>query len=85
MPYSVQFTVRALRDFKALDRPIRPRLRNPIDRLAQNPFAPGAKKLHGEEPYYRIRVGDHRVIHQVETGQMRVVVVKIGHRREVYR
>lgn len=85
MAYSIQFTARALRDLVALDRPVQQRLRHRIDRLAQNPFPAGAKKLHGEEPYYRIRVGDYRVIYQVEARQLRVVVVKIGHRREVYR
>jgi mRNA interferase RelE/StbE len=85
MAYSIQFTARALRDLVALDRPVQQRLRHHIDRLAQNPFPARAKKLHGEEPYYRIRVGDYRVIYQVEARQLRVVVVKIGHRRDVYR
>lgn len=85
MPYSIQFTARALRDLTAFDPPVQRRLRQHIDRLAQDPFPPGAKKLHAEEPYYRIRVGDYRVIDQVEGQQFRVIVVKIGHRREVYR
>jgi mRNA interferase RelE/StbE len=85
MLYSVQFTPRAQRDFSALDRAIQQRLRRRIDRLAEDPFPVGAKKLHGEEPFYRIRVSDYRVIYKVEADELVVIVVKIGHRREVYR
>ena len=85
MLYSIQFTPRAQRDFSALDRAIQQRLRRHIDRLAGNPFPIGAEKLHAEAPFDRIRVSDYRVIYQVEANEMLVIVVKIGHRREVYR
>ncbi|MGA3326320.1 MAG: type II toxin-antitoxin system RelE/ParE family toxin [Terriglobia bacterium] len=85
MPYSIRFTACAQRDFSALDKTVQQRLRRHIDRLRENPFPPGAKKLHAEEPYYRIRVGDYRVVYQVEGRQLVIIVVKIGHRREVYR
>ncbi len=85
MPYSIQFTSRAWRDFDGLDRAVQLRLRTHIDRLAANPIRAGAKKLHGGEPYYRIRVGDYRVVYQVDGKQLVVIVVKIGHRKEVYR
>ena len=85
MPYSIRFTPRAQRDLCTLDRPVQQRLRRYIDRLGENPFPPGAQKLHAEEPYYRIRVGDYRVIYQVEAHQLVVIVVKIGHRKDVYR
>jgi mRNA interferase RelE/StbE len=85
MSYSIGFTPRCLRDFSTLDRTIQQRLRRHIDRLGENPFPPGAKKLHTEEAYHRIRVGDYRVIYQVEAHQLMIIVVRIGHRREVYR
>jgi mRNA interferase RelE/StbE len=85
MPYSIRFTRRAERDFSTLERTVQQRLRRDIDRLGENPFPPGAKKLHVEEPYYRIRVGNYRVIYQVEAHELLVIVVKIGHRKEVYR
>ena len=85
MPYSIHFTARALRDLSSLDRPIQQRVRRHIDLLAQDPFPPGVKKLHMEESYYRIRVGDYRVVYLAEAQQLRVVIVKIGHRRDVYR
>ena len=85
MLYSIQFTPRAQRDFSTLDRAIQQRLRRHIDRLAENPFPVGATKLRAEEPFYRIRVSDYRVIYQVEANELLVIVVKIGHRKEVYR
>ncbi len=85
MPYSIQFTPPAHRDFEALDRSVQQRLRRHIDRLAENSSPPGAKKLHTDEPYYRICVGDYRMVYQVEGKQLVVIVVKIGHRNDVYR
>jgi mRNA interferase RelE/StbE len=85
MPSSIQFTSRARRDPEGLDRAAQLRLRTHIDRLAANPIPADAKKLHGGEPYYRIRVGDYRVVYQVDGKQLVVVVVKIGHRKEIYR
>ena len=85
MLYSIQFTPRAQRDLSALDRAVQQRLRQHIDRLAENPFPVGAKKLRAEEPFYRIRVSDYRVIYQVKANELLVIIVKIGHRREVYR
>jgi mRNA interferase RelE/StbE len=85
MPYSIRFTAYAQRDFSALDRTVQKRLRLHIDRLGENPLPHGAKKLHAKEPYYRICVGDYRVIYQIKTRELVIIVVKIGHRREIYR
>lgn len=85
MSYSIQFTPRARRDFEALDRNVQQRLRLHIDRLAESPLPRGCKRLQSDEPFYRLRVGDYRVIYQVDGKQRVVVVVKIGHRKEVYR
>lgn len=85
MLYSIQFTSRALRDLKGLDKGAQQRLRTHIDRLASNPIPAGAKKLHEDELYYRIRVGDYRLVCQIDRKRFVVIVVKIGHRKEVYR
>ncbi len=85
MPYTIRFTPRARRDFSALETVLQQRLSQHIDRLAENPFPAGAKRLHTEEPYYRIRVGDYRIVYQVDSQQLIVIVIKIGHRKDVYR
>lgn len=53
--------------------------------LEANPRPPGAKKLRGESDLWRVRVGDYRILYSIEEARLVVLVVKIGHRREVYR
>ena len=53
--------------------------------LAEDPRPPGAKRLAGSEGLHRIRVGDYRVVYAIEDDVLLVLVVRIGHRRDVYR
>jgi mRNA interferase RelE/StbE len=85
MRYRVEFTASAVREFKALERSVQRRIATRINQLAENPFPPDVKKLHGAADHYRIRAGEYRVIYRVEGRRVAVVVVKIGHRRDVYR
>jgi len=45
----------------------------------------GCKRLAADEALYRVRVGDYRIIYEVRDGELVVLVVRVGHRREVYR
>lgn len=85
MAYTVEFTARAARDFKAIARPDQIRIARRIDGLAENPRPYGVRKLAGEEDLYRIRVGDFRVIYTIENRRLVVLVIRIGNRRDVYR
>ena len=85
MAYKVEFAVSAVREFRALERPMQRRIAVRIDQLAENPLPPDVKKLSGKPYHYRIRVGEYRVIYRMESNRVTVVVVKIGHRRDVYR
>jgi len=72
---------------KELDRiPIKDKTRiiDRIRKLATEPHPVGAVKLSGEEKY-RIRQGDYRILYQIEETLITIVVVKIAHRKEVYR
>ena len=60
------------------------RILTKIKSLAQNPRPPGSEKL-SEQERYRIRQGDYRIVYTVDDAERRVDIVKIGHRREVYR
>ncbi len=85
MTYRVDILPSARRELAALP----PKDRNRVDKrilsLAENPRPVGSKKLAGEEDLYRLRVGDYRIIYQVQDKVLLVLVVKVGHRREVYR
>ena len=61
-----------------------PRMNDAIDALADDPRPPGCEKLSGREGY-RIRVGEWRAIYRVDDQQRRVEVVRVAHRRDVYR
>ena len=55
-----------------------------LARLESNPRPPDVKKLKGRDAW-RIRVGDHRVIYEIHDRVLRIMVITIGHRREIYR
>ena len=85
MPYTVEFTTSALRELRALERAIQRRIATRIDELAKDPFPPSVKKLQGTPDHYRIRVGNYRVIYRVDGKRVTILILKIGHRRDVYR
>jgi mRNA interferase RelE/StbE len=85
MTYRIEFVKQAAKQFKALPTQEQQRLQYKIDALAIEPRPSGVVKLAGEEDLYRIRVGDYRIIYRIQDNQFLILVVKIGHRREVYR
>lgn len=86
MPYEIEFTRAADKVLSSLPTRIQDRIDDALDGLEQNPWPAGHKKLKGsKEVFFRIRVGDYRVVYQVEEERLVVVLVRIGHRREVYR
>ena len=56
-----------------------------MDALAANPRPRGVKKLTGLDDLYRIRVADYRIVYQIQDDRLIVLVVRIGHRKDVYR
>jgi mRNA interferase RelE/StbE len=85
LAYRVEFSTAAERQFKGLPRSVQARVTSRVDRLAEDPRPPGSKRLSGSQDLYRIRIGDYRVIYAIEHEVLLVLVLKIGHRREVYR
>jgi len=85
MTYTVELSPAARRHFRKLDPPIQRRIAARIDALAKDPRPDGVVKLTAvEPPLYRIREGDWRILYQIEDDVLLVVVVRIGHRSEVY-
>ena len=70
---------------KLRDKSLATRLVVAMRGLAANPRPPGCEKLAGVEDIFRIRVGDYRIIYHIRDEVLLVLVLKIGHRREVYR
>lgn len=84
-PYRVQIEPAVDRTVSKLTPRVRDRILRRIQELANDPRPPGCVKLAGVADTYRIRVGDYRILYEVHDRMILVVVVRVGHRREVYR
>ncbi len=85
MPYQIEFSRRAEKQFEDLPQQIQQRIRPRIDALAEDPRPPGVKKLEETENQYRLRVGDYRIVYEIHDAILLVILVRIGHRSDVYR
>ena len=83
--YRVEFSRPAERQFRALPAEVQRRIAPRINALAQVPRPRGAEKLEGVEALYRLRIGDYRIVYQIREQVLLILVVRVGHRREVYR
>jgi mRNA interferase RelE/StbE len=83
--YTIQFKPLALRQLEELPREIQRRLAVKIEALRDDPFPAGSKKMAAVADAWRIRAGDYRVFYQVHRGILLVLVLTVGHRKDVYR
>ena len=83
--YQIEFTTRARREIRNLPSHVQTRLRTKIDALAEEPRPSGVRKIRGADDLYRIRVGDYRVVYQVKDDVLVVLIIRVRHRRDVYR
>jgi mRNA interferase RelE/StbE len=84
--YSISINPSALKELGKLPKAIAKKAEKAIDALSEEPRPIGVKKLKGtEEHLYRIRICDYRIIYSIEDEIMIVDVVKVGHRKEIYR
>jgi len=82
--YKLLIKPSAVKELEALPAKDRRRLVGRLQKLSSEPRPPGSEKLSGHD-LYRIRQGNYRVLYSVEDLALIVLVIKIGHRREVYR
>ena len=83
--YRVLFSPSAQHQLRRLPRTDQQRITVRIDQLAIAPRPRGVIKLEGQDDLYRIRVGKYRVIYGIQDDELVVLVLRIGHRRDVYR
>ena len=82
--YKVNFAESVKKDFKKVPKPEVVKILDAIDELAKNPRSSKSKKLKGEK-LYRLRVGNYRVIYDIQDNVMLIFVIKLGHRSDIYR
>ncbi|WP_159768482.1 type II toxin-antitoxin system RelE family toxin [Streptomyces sp. HM190] len=87
MKYAFRFTAAAQRQLRSVTRPDAMRILAALTALGEDPYRQDVdvKKLTGPSGLYRLRVGSYRVAYQVNDGELVVLVVKVGDRRDVYR
>ncbi|MEO5327615.1 MAG: type II toxin-antitoxin system RelE/ParE family toxin [Magnetococcus sp. THC-1_WYH] len=85
MTYALVWGDAARRQLRNLDPTTRQRVIKKAISLESNPRPHGAKKLSGLPDTWRIRAGDYRILYTIEDGRLIVLIIKIGHRREIYR
>jgi mRNA interferase RelE/StbE len=82
--YSVVLAPAAERQLRKLDAVGRRRVQAAIDLLATEPRPPAARQLVGGAGEWRVRTGDFRIIYEIQDQHLLVLVIKVGHRRDVY-
>jgi mRNA interferase RelE/StbE len=84
-PYRIEFSPAAARQLRKLPPDVRKRVGTKIDALASDPRPPGTEKLEGQDGLLRVRAGDYRIVYTVADDVILVVIVKIGHRADIYK
>ena len=83
--YEIEVSRTAEKQLRKLPRSDQERVIRKMLALADHPFPPGARKLTGYEDVYRVRVGRYRVLYSVSGRSLVIIILKIGHRRDIYR
>ena len=84
MTYRIEVAPAALRQLRKLDPAAKRRVQAAIELLAEQPRPTGAKKLTGGEGEWRVRTGDYGIIYEIHDHVLLLLVVAIGHSREIY-
>lgn len=82
--YKIEFSNSIEKDFSKLDKNISKKVWSKIDELADNPLPLNNKKLSGTN-FHRIRIGDYRVIYEINSKSKTITILRAKHRKEVYR
>ena len=85
MSYAVFITRQAQKQLESVPSPLCDRIEREMRGLSENPRPPGCKKLRGAERHWRLRVGDYRLLYEIDDSTKTLTVFRIGHRSDVYR
>ncbi|MGH3628984.1 MAG: type II toxin-antitoxin system RelE family toxin [Sciscionella sp.] len=83
--YQVELSRAAAKAFRDLQRKMQVRIASRIRSLAENPRPHDVKKLQGQDNIYRLREGDYRLLYEIFDQRLLVHILRIGHRREIYK
>ena len=84
MTYRVTLSPMAARQLRELDARVRRRIQAALELLAEQPRPPAATRLVGGAGEWRVRTGDYQIVYEIEDDHLLILVLRLGHRREVY-
>jgi mRNA interferase RelE/StbE len=85
LSYRIVLKKSAAKSLKKIPKADQKRIADKIDSLAEGPPNPDTTKMKGNNPFHRVRVGDYRIIYEIQNEVLIILIVKIGHRRDIYR
>ena len=85
MQYSIEFRPGVLKSLKRFPKRDLVRIKKKIDDLARNLPNPNTTKMIGDNPFHKIRSGDYRIIYEIHDDKLVILVLKVGHRKDVYK
>lgn len=83
--YKIEWKQSAKKELKKLKKEVIPRIIKAVESLSINPHPTGSRKLQGSEHLYRVRLGDYRIVYSVENKILLIEIIRIGHRKDIYR
>lgn len=85
MSYRIEVKRSAAKTLKKIPKANRKRIVDKIDSLAESLPNPDTTKMKGNNPFHKVRVGDYRIVYEIQEDVLVILVVKIGHRKDIYR
>lgn len=85
MQYSVEFRPAVLKVLKRFPKRDLTKIKKKIEELGKNLPSPNTTKMKGNNPFHKVRSGDYRIIYEIHDDRLVILVVKIGHRKDVYK
>lgn len=83
--YKIEWKQSAKKELRKLEKTAIPRIIKVVEDLSLDPHPVGCRKLQGSERLYRVRVGDYRVVYSVENEVLLVEIIRVRHRKDIYR
>lgn len=85
MVYFIEFRPSVLKSLKNFSKRDLLRIKRKIEALGQNLPEPNTTKMKGNNSFHKIRMGDYRIIYEIHDDRLVILIVKVGHRRDVYK
>jgi mRNA interferase RelE/StbE len=84
LSYRIEIKRSAAKALKKIPKASRKRIVDKIDSLAESPPNPDTTKMKGNNPFHKVRIGDYRIVYEIQEDVLVILVVKIGHRKDIY-